>query len=351
MKKKEKNIICIFLVTIISLFSIGCNAPIEAEIEQVAEKQEQITIGCSFDTFVLERWIRDRDMITSVAQKEGASVDVQHANGSVETQKEQIRYLIEEEVDVLIVVPVDSYSLAEEIQEAMDQGIKVISYDRMLQGVGMDLYITVDNHMVGELMATTMMEKLPEGGNIVMICGPETDKNAIEVADAFEGKIEESNLEIVSKTYVDVWEGELGFQVMEEVLELGVAIDGVMCGNDGLASNAIRSLSERGMTESVIVTGQDADLEACQRIVEGSQAMTVYKPIEELASMAAEYAVQLAKGEELEGVIGKKSNDMGEYPYYGLIPQAVTVESMNEIIIESGFHPESDVYLYADHNE
>ncbi len=350
MKKQgwKKNI-AVLLVGVV--FCVGCNVQPGEESEELEKSESEITIGCSFDTFVLERWLRDRDMITSVAQKAGATVDVQHANGNVETQKEQIKYLIQEEVDVLIVVPVDSYSLVEEIEEAMEKGIKVISYDRMLQGVGMDLYITVDNHMVGALMAETMMERLPDGGNIVMICGPKTDKNAIEVAEAFEEKIEESNLEVVSKTNVDVWEGELGFQALEEVLETGIAIDGVMCGNDGLASNAIKALSERGLTESVIVTGQDADLEACQRITEGSQTMTVYKPIEELASQAAEFAVQMAKGEELTTVTEIKSNDIGEFPYYGLTPQTVTMETMEETIIKSGFHLESDVYRYAQQNE
>jgi D-xylose transport system substrate-binding protein len=129
-----------------------------------------------------------------------------------------------------------------------------------------------------------------------------------------------------------------------------------MCGNDGFAGYVIKALSEQQMADKVAVTGQDADIEACQRIVEGTQSMTVYKPIEELASTTAECAVELAKGEALDEKIregmGEKETETGKkVPYYKLMPVAVTADNIDEVIINSGFHLHDEVYLNVGETE
>jgi len=121
-----------------------------------------------------------------------------------------------------------------------------------------------------------------------------------------------------------------------------------MCGNDNIATMVVHALAENRKADNMLVVGQDADLEACQRIVEGTQTMTVYKPVEKLASRAAECTIALIKGEELSGDDVMSFND-GKYdvPYVKLTPIAVTEENMNEVIINSGFHLKEDVYLYS----
>ena len=121
--------------------------------EMEKETDEGIRIGITFDTFVLERWTRDRDVFVDTARKLGATVDVQTANGDVEKQKAQIRKFTEENMDAIVVVATDCYALSEEVKDARNKGIQVISYDRLIQGEQTDLYITVDNEMVGALMA------------------------------------------------------------------------------------------------------------------------------------------------------------------------------------------------------
>lgn len=124
-----------------------------------------------------------------------------------------------------------------------------------------------------------------------------------------------------------------------------------MCGNDDLASQAVKVLSENRLAGKVAVVAQDADLAACQRIVEGTQEMTVYKPIELEANTAAEFAVALGKGEDITSGEGEYKavetfND-GTYdiPYYKIDPIAVTAENMDKVIIDGGFHTREDVYL------
>lgn len=277
-------------------------------------------------------------------------MDVQNANGEVENQKAQIEKFIEDGVDTIVVISVDSYALAEEVQMARSQGIKVISYDRLIQGCPTDLFITVDSIQVGALMGQEIKNRLPDGGKVVMVGGPESDVNSLDMSAGFEMELSNSNLELVQKTHVASWTPENGFAAVNEAFDAVNEFDAVMCGNDGLAGYAIKALSEQQLAGEIIVVGQDADLEACQRIVEGTQTMTVYKPIEELARLAAEYAVRMAKGEDVSGderiKDAVKTINTGETVLYcGLAPIAVTKENMDEVIIESGFHLRNDVYL------
>lgn len=350
--KTAKLYFAVSLFLIMIVFT-GCVSDERKEETAGQRDDEELRIGFSFDTFVLERWIRDRDVFVSTAQKLGAVVDVQNANGDVAKQREQIRRFIEGDVDVIVVVAVDCFAVDDLVEQARNKGIDVISYDRMIQGTVTDLYITVDSGRVGEEMARMIMEYLPEGGNVVIIGGPEMDTNSMEVIEGFERKIEGSNLVVVSKTHVESWTPEHGFKAAAEAVNNVEQIDAIMCGNDGLAGYAVRALSEKKLAGKVLVTGQDADVEACQRIVEGTQLMTVYKPIEQLAKTAAECAVKFAKGDNVVGKdIGrsdiKKTIDGREVPYLGLEPISVTKKNMNEIIVDPGFHLGEEVYINVD---
>lgn len=348
MKRRAGGILLVFIL-LISL-NVSCSKSNETQPMENKDKKSEIRIGITFDTFVLERWTRDRDVFVSTVQKMGAEADVQNAGGDVNKQKEQIRRFIEQKVDTIVIVAVDCFALSEEVEEARASGITVISYDRLIQNSVTDLYITVDNEQVGREMGKNIISELPAGGKVVMICGPEADTNSLEVAKGFEDEIAGTNLEIVSKTHVQSWIAENGFRAVNEVFRTVPEFDAIMCGNDGLAGYVIKALSEQQMAGKVAVTGQDADIEACQRIVEGTQSMTVYKPIEELARTTAECAVELAKSEAFDEKIregmGEKEIETGKkVPYYKLMPVAVTAGNIDEVIIDSGFHLRDEVYL------
>lgn len=343
MKNRAKGIVlCVLAALLAAGAGGGCSKQEKTQPEVVIER---IQIGITFDTFVLERWIRDRDVFVSTAKGLGAEVDVQNSNGDKEKQIRQVEEFIQQKKDVIVIVATDCYSLVDVVTKARNAGIHVISYDRLIQGTKTDLYITVDNRAVGNQMAEVVKSKLPDGGNVVMICGPEADTNSGDVAAGFEEALEGTNLQVVSKVHVKAWTPEYGFEAVTEAFQTGEKIDAVMCGNDGLAGYAIQALSEQQLAGTIVVTGQDADLEACQRVVEGTQTVTVYKPIEELARKAAEYAVSLAEGEGIKGVNDEMENDVGAVPYCGLEPIAVTAENIDEIIIDSGFHLKDEVYL------
>ncbi len=333
--------LAIFGMACLMLCGCGNRQP---EVQEPQPQDEKMEIGLSFDSFVIERWTRDRDMFVSTAQSLGAEVNVQVANGDVDEQISQIEYFIKKDMDVIVIIAIDGNALTDVVKKAQDAGIRVISYDRLINGAGTDLYISFDNTMVGQFMGEALKEACPEGGKIFTINGSPTDNNVNMVVSGFEAAIQDSGLEIVYTEYCDNWLAELAFDAVNRGLSETRDIVGVMCGNDDLASQAIRALSENRLAGKVAVVAQDAELSACQRIVEGTQTMTVYKSVEELARTAAQMAVALGNGEEIETseTIFDGSVDV---PCYYIDPVAVTAENMDEVIIDSGFHQKEDVYL------
>ncbi|KAB1438663.1 substrate-binding domain-containing protein [Candidatus Galacturonibacter soehngenii] len=337
----KKAVAYVAFVCVILMLS-GCSK--NANIQSYNVKDDKIEIGMCFDSFVIERWQRDRDVFVTTAKELGAEVNVQNANGSLETQVSQIKYFIDKQVDVIVIIAIDSKEITDVVKEAKKAGIKVVAYDRLISEANVDLYISFDNEKVGELMAEALVSKLDKNKEILMLCGPTTDTNVAFVEKGFYKVMDNRGIKVANIMNADGWKAELAYSYLSDNYQIAVKIGGIMCGNDSLAGQAVRYLSERRLAGTVPVVGQDADLDACQRIVEGVQLMTVYKPVENLAKATAKYAVMLAKGEEIE-VTDTIHDNKYEVSYIKLEPIAVTAKNMDEVIIDSGFHLREDVYL------
>lgn len=344
---KKKSIIVVLVLLLIFITVLICSLDKSIDKKETVE-EEKIQIGMSFDSFVIERWLRDRDVFVSTAKELGAEVNVQNANGDVEEQKKHIDYFIEKKVDAIVIVCVDSYGLREQVEKASAAGIKIIAYDRLITEADVDLYISFDNSMVGSMMGEAFVQNGVTDTNVLMLGGSPTDSNVPLVEDAFKKVMEENNNTILDSFHADNWEAELAAQYVYDNMDVVAQADAIMCGNDNLASQVVRALAERRLAGDILVVGQDADLEACQRIVEGTQLMTVYKPVEKLAQRAAECTVQLiledtVTGEDVESI------DDGKYtvPYVAIQPVSVSDDNLNEVIIDGGFHMKEDVYLNA----
>ena len=201
--------------------------------------------------------------------------------------------------------------------------------------------------------AQALIDAIPQGGDIFMIQGSSTDNNVHMLKKGFDDVLKNSDLNVVYEANCEGWMAELAEGYMEEALEKYPHVKGIMCGNDDIASQVVEVLAENQMAGDVIVVGQDGDLAACQRIVEGTQYMTAFKPIEDLAREAAKYAVEIGSGKdpsELEGVT-ETVND-GTYDVLSRIlePIAVTKENIDKVIIDGGFHRRDEVYLNADYS-
>lgn len=311
-----------------------------------ADDINKVKIGFSLGTLKEERWIKDRDILMAKARELGADIIVQNANNDDQDQLNQVRYLLEQGIDVLIIVPNDLNKAASAVEMAKRQGVPVISYDRLIMNSNVDLYITFDNEKVGELMAESITETM-KTGNLLIVNGAKTDNNTKMIKQGYDKilqpHVEKGEINIIGEEWADNWLKEHAFKVVDDTLQKKIKIDAIIAGNDSLAEGAIEALSEYRLTTDVAIIGQDADLTACQRIVEGTQLMTIYKPIEKLAEATVEMAIRLVKGEDLN--VNNYIND-GKFnvKYYVLNPIAVDKDNIDETIIRDGFHLKDEVY-------
>ena len=311
--------------------------------------RERPVIGLSLDTLKEERWQRDRDLFVAEAEKLGATVVVQSANSDDTRQVRDIESLISRGVDVLVVVPHNGAALGRAMRSAKEAGIPVIAYDRLILNAEIAAYLSFDNVKVGELQAAWAVERLPQDrpARIVRIYGAPTDNNAKmfkEGQDNVLGPlIKSGRVQVVAEDWALDWKPENAKKIMNAAIaKVGHEFDAVIASNDGTAGGAIQALLEEGLGGKRLVTGQDADLAACQRILRGTQAMTVYKPLKNLASLAARVAVEVAKGNR-PATTATLDNGVKQVP--SIFEQVVSVDKENlmSTVVADGFHKASDL--------
>lgn len=313
----------------------------------VKSDDEKIKIGFSMDTLQEERWIRDRDLFKESVEALGAEVEILAANGDDALQISQAETLISQGIDLLVIVPHNAEATAAIVHRAHEAGIKVIAYDRLVKNADIDLYVSFDNEQVGEMQAKAITKLVPKG-NYVYIGGAVTDNNAIlfkkGVFHVLQPLIDRGDIKIVYDQWTMDWNPANALANMEAALKAnGNQIDAVIAANDATAGGVIQALTANGLAGKIPVAGQDAELAAVQRIVQGTQTMTVYKPIRSLTEKVAQLAVNLAKGEDIDAH-RKVNNGKIEVPSVLLAPIAVDQLNIDDTIIADGFHSREDVY-------
>jgi D-xylose transport system substrate-binding protein len=313
-----------------------------------APSGKPIVIGLSLDTVREERWQRDRDQFVAHAESLGAKVLVQVANNDDARQNAQAENLLTQGVDVLVVAPHNSESAATIVAAAHRAGVPVIAYDRLINQCDLDLYISFDNFRVGEMQAEYALAKRPKG-NYVLIAGAPTDNNAHLYHEGqmkvLKPAIDRGDVHIVGDQWANDWQPVEALKIMENALTRNHnQVDAVVVSNDGLAGGAIQALAEQKLAGQVVVTGQDAELAACQRIVAGSQSMTVYKPIRSLAARGAEVALLLARKQPVPDATHTLNNGRKDVPAILIAPIAVDRANLAGTVVADGFHARADVY-------
>lgn len=339
--RRRRLLAAVVAAALAAALAAGC-APVRHKVEP----GKVIRVGFSIDSLVIERWKRDIDTFSRAVKELGGVLVLEQADQDPAVQAGQIRELLNQAIDVLVVVPNDADRLTEVIGEAKAKGIPVISYDRLVRNAAVDLYISFDNEKVGSLMAEALVKAVPTG-NYVVLNGPRSDNNAkminVGLHKVLDPRIENHHISIVSELWPASWDSDQVYELLEPVIERNRRIDAVLAGNDTLAEAVIKVLSENRLVAKVKVTGQDADLAACQRIAEGTQYLTIYKPIDRLALKAAAFAVMLAKGERIQtdSTIDDGSHQV---PYVRLEPILVTQDLLESTVIRDGFHASSEIY-------
>ncbi len=316
---------------------------------------KKLKIGFSMATVKEERWQRDKDAFEAHCKKIDVECPITVADNSADRQANDVDNLLTQGVDVLVIAPQNATQAASLVEKAKAQNVPVISYDRLIDSDKIDLYISHQVPVIGRRMAEYALEKAPEG-NYVMVYGSSTDNNAVimkkEQLAVLKPAIDSGKIKIVADQFITDWKPEEALKMAENALTRnGDNIKAFVVSNDGMAGGVAQALAVRELTGKVIITGQDAQLDALQRIAEGKQSMTIYKAIIPLASGAVEAAVRLAKKEPLQttpfrnDVIGK------EIP--AILLEVVTVDKNNlmSTVIKDGYAKYDDVYRNVPENE
>ena len=342
----KKNLFAVFVVIIVVLAGYAFFIKSHSPLQKSTTVKSSIIIGFSLGTVKEERWQRDLDFFTKRAEALGANVNVQIANADSTLQQSQIESFILQNVPVLVVVPQEDKAIAPLVTKARQKGIKVIAYDRLINDTALDAYVTVDYVKAGEQQAQGVLN-VAKKGNIAIIMGASDDSTVYMQKDGIskvlQPQLDNGSIHVVYQDFTDSWKPEVAYQHMATLLSKGTKIDGVISMNDGMAGGIIQSLKEHGLAGKIPISGMDAELAGCQRIVDGTQTQTTYLPINLQAEKAAEVAVALAQGNTF-AFNGSTKNGTVEIPTYFVQPVSVTKENMMDTIIKDGFHSYAEVY-------
>ena len=309
---------------------------------------KKLTIGFSLDTLKEERWQRDRDMFVAECEKLGARVVVQSANNDANLQNSQAENLLTQGVSVLVVVANNAKTAATIVETCHKSGVPVVAYDRLILDSDLDVYVSFDAVRVGELQADYLVKRRPKG-RYVLIEGSPIDNNARLVRDGqmnvLKPFVDRGDIEVVAEQWAKDWQPVEALKIMENALTRNQnQVDAVVTANDGMAGGAIQALAEQKLTGKILVSGQDAELGACQRVVAGTQSMTVYKPIRDLARKAAEIAVALGRKQGLPAGGQTIPNGKKDVPAFLIDPVQVDKDNLVSTVVKDGWQKLEDVY-------
>jgi D-xylose transport system substrate-binding protein len=346
-----------FMIT--ALVFLSCSAketrgtgqppPVPPRTETARRAQaDRITIGFSVatDTFIVERWNKDVKVFSGAAQELGGDVIVQLSAGGIREQIAQINYMVNQNIDILVVIAHDTEMIAGAVKQVRDAGIPVIAYDRLITGVPIDAYISFDSREVGRQFGRALRAAVPQGKYLI-VNGSIHDINSFDISEGLHEIIDPlittGAVQIDREIWLEEWSFDEALEKIGAILEETTAFDAIVCGNDSIAQAAIHLLAERRVAGKAAVIGQDAELISCQHIVEGLQLMTVYKPIGKLAARAARLAMAVAEKRDMphDTLVDNGSGVM--IPSYIEAPIAVFKDNM-DVVIRDGFHSYEDIY-------
>jgi len=324
------------------LVALGATAVVAASMLStgaVMAQDDELVVGVSWNNFQEERWgLWDAPAIQAALEAAGAKYISTDAASSADQQLADVENLISQGADALIILAQDGTAIQPAVQSALDQGIPVIAYDRLIETPGV-LYITFDNKGVGRIMAETIYGLVPEG-NYAIIKGSQTDANSDFLRAGMEEVIGQAvadgKINIVCESYTDNWDPANAQASMEQCLTANDnAIDAVLSENDGMAGGVIAALEAQGLAGSVPVSGQDGDKAALNRVALGTQSVSVWKDARGLGAAAGAAAAALAGGAapaDVEGAVMFMTPGGNELASIFLAPNPIDAAKLAEVL-------------------
>lgn len=314
-----------------------------------ADPNKKIKIGFAMDTVKEERWQRDNAAFQARCTEMKVECVITVADNKSDKQASDVENLLAQNIDVLVIAPHDATQASSMVDKAKAKGIPVISYDRLINSDKIDVYVSHQVPVIGRKIAEYALSKVPEG-NYVMVYGASTDNNAVimknEQMKVLQPAIDSGKIKIVAEQFITDWKPELALNFVENALTQNKDnIQAVVASNDGMAGGAASAIDKKGLTGKTILTGQDAQKDALQRIAEGKQSMTIYKPIIALANAAVDAAIKLAKKEPLSNATPFMNETLKkEIPAILLEVTVVDKDNLLTTVIKDGYVSYDVVY-------
>jgi D-xylose transport system substrate-binding protein len=306
-------------------------------VTAVAAWAQDVTVGVSWSNFQEERWKTDEAAIKAALEAAGATYISADAQASAAKQLTDVEALIAQGADALIILSVDKDAIGPAIDQADNEGIPVVGYDRLIEDPRA-FYLTFDNKGVGRIIAQTVMAEQPEG-NFAIIKGDKGDPNALflleGMMEVIGADVEAGKIKVVGEAFTDGWKPDNAQRNMEQILTANNNnVDAVLSQNDGMAGGAIAALQAQGL--NVPIGGQDGDHAALNRVARGTQTVSVWKDSRQLGKKAAEIALAMADGAQMGEIDGAESWSGGEkgveMTAIFLAPTPVTKDNISEVI-------------------
>jgi D-xylose transport system substrate-binding protein len=324
----------ILILFLINFFIVSC-------------KNSVPVIGFMLPHMTAKRYNIERDVFTKKVRELGGDVIFMSADNDEAKQSEQVKELLNKNIDVLVLDPVNRFKAAEMVRAAHQKGIKVISYDRLIANSDVDKFMTFNAFDIGAQMCEYAINKMPIG-KFFILGGDKMDMNAVMIDDAvvkfLSPSVKSDKINIVYKTFIDKYAADDAEFQVTRYLNLSQEVpDVVIASSDMLALGALNAFKKFGLEGKVIITGQNAELFACKNILQGQQAMTIYKPVKKLAEMAAELSVKMAKGENVDDSFQSKIFN-GNKDVASTLLKVITIDVKNlKIIVADGMISEADL--------
>ena len=368
MKNRSKRLLALGLISAMAVSLAACTSEgsggaTSGETEDKTTEAGTGKIGVAMPTKDLQRWNQDGENMKAELEAAGYEVDLQFASNDINTQVSQIENMISGGCDLLVIASIDGESLGTPLATAEEQGIPVISYDRLIMNTSaVEYYATFDNYLVGQKQGEYLVEALDlentDGPyNIEIVTGDPGDNNvnfffggAMDVLQPYidSGKlVVQSGQTTKEQCATADWSSEKAQSRMDAILSSNYAdkqLDAVLCSNDSTALGVENSLEANYTGEWPIITGQDCDMPNVKNIVAGKQAMSVFKDTRLLAEQTVKMVDAIMSGGEAEvNDTESYDNGTGVIPTYLCEPTVVTIDNYEEMLVDSGYYDAADI--------
>ncbi|WP_371673764.1 sugar ABC transporter substrate-binding protein [Streptomyces sp. NBC_00289] len=325
------------------------------------------TVGIAMPTRASERWIADGKNVVEDLRGLRYKTKLVFGDDDPNRQVAQIRELIKQGVDALVIAAIDNRSLNGVLQQAAEAKIPVISYDRLILGTkNVDYYASFDNEQVGRLQARYIIDKLglDDGAgpfNVELFAGSNDDNNttyffsgAMKLLQPYLDNrqlVVQSGQTKLSQVTTQRWDGATARKRMDEILSTSYGsgkVDGVLSPYDGMSIGILAALKAAGYGSDSkplpVVTGQDAELASVRSIIAGQQTQTIYKDLRELAQIASRLVDDILN-DRRPTVNNTTTYDNGAkvVPAYLLQPTSVDKSNYEDILVAGGFYTDAEL--------